>query len=162
MIKQVCRWFKVKSRKKKMTTKKRTRPPRMSKLQAAKLALRKGRNSASMPEYALMGMTADDDFAMNQRSLCLLSRTNLDVSNLPPPTKFCPSRNPQNRPTRAYSANSIHIDLHRSQLAGDYHSKAQVTQGRQTNSIHKALSRIKDAHSQNVSRGTWSEYEKVR
>ena len=112
----------------------------MSQLQPAKLALRKGRNSASMPEYVQMGMTADDDFAMNQRSLRLLSRTNLDVSNLPPPTKFCPSRNPQNRPTRAYSANSIHIDLHRSQLAGDYHSKAQVTQGRQTNSIHKALS----------------------
>ena len=108
----------------------------MSQLQAAKLAFRKGRNSASMPEYALISMTADDDFAMNQRSLRLLSRTNLDISNLPPPTKFCPSPNPQNRPTRAYSADSV-------QLAGADHSKAQVTQGTQSDlNAHKALSRI--------------------
>ena len=101
----------------------------MSQLQAAKQVLRKGGTSASMPEYVLIGMTADDDFAMNQRSLRLLSRTNLDVCNLPPPTKFCPSPNPQNRLTRAYSADIVHTNHLGSQLdfaAGADYSRTQV------------------------------------
>ena len=73
--------------------------------------LKKGVNSTSVPDYLLVGITAEDDFSLCQRHLNFVTRKNFELSNLPPPTKFSSaSKASRKSPVRSFSAGDMETD----------------------------------------------------
>lgn len=59
-----------------------------------------------------MGMTSEDDFSISQRNMRLMNRNKLDISDLPPPTKFRSVSKARNQPIRAFSTGDMDSALH--------------------------------------------------
>ena len=73
----------------------------------ARNKLKKGLTSISLPEEMMLSMTAEDEFASNQRAMNILNMRDMRASDLPPPLKFSPMSSAHNRISRAQSVDSI-------------------------------------------------------
>jgi hypothetical protein len=72
-------------------------------VQRRRNALRKGRNSISMPDYMMMGMTGEDEFAINQRTQNIINMRTKNSVDLPPPRRFLSQSSASCLLTRAQS-----------------------------------------------------------